>query len=62
MTASEEQKERDDPIQVGLSHEEAESLRALFRSSYVAEVDSLARLRVGKLIANVAYQPPKRGW
>jgi hypothetical protein len=61
MTATQEEKERE-ATQVGFSHEEAEMLRALLRCNYVAEMDALASLRTGRLIAEVTYQPPKRGW
>jgi hypothetical protein len=60
MTATQEEKEPG-AIEVGLSHEEAEMLRALLRRNEVAEMDALARLRTGRLIAEATYQPPKRG-
>jgi hypothetical protein len=37
-------------------------LRSLLRGNYIAEIDALARLRTGTLIAEAVCQPPKRGW
>jgi len=56
MTAAQEEKERE----VALSDHEAEKLRALLRCNNVAEMDALARLRTGRLIAEAVYQTPNR--
>jgi hypothetical protein len=50
---------RENPIQVGLSHEEAEMLRSLLRSDHVPAIDELARLRTGTIIAKSAHQPSR---
>jgi hypothetical protein len=55
MTATQEE-----PEQGRLSREEAEKLRALLGCTHVAEMDALARLRTGRLIAEATYRPPKR--
>ena len=55
MTATQQE-----PEQGRLSREEAEKLRALLGCTHVAEIDALARLRTGRLIAEAAYRPPNR--
>jgi hypothetical protein len=60
MTEIKQEPERD-ATRLRLSHAEAEDLRSLLRCTHVAEMDALARLRTGRLIASASNLRAARG-
>jgi hypothetical protein len=60
MTESQQDPERAPHLR--WSDAEAQDLRNLLRCTHVPEVDELARVRIGKVIAEAIYRSPTRGF